>query len=63
VENLGSGSSGSIDVDLKDSGADAVIEKSDIDPPEGYKVREENWADKEENVPTYNNPIRSEIRF
>jgi len=63
VENLGSGSSGSIDVDLKDSGADAVIQKSDIDPPDGYNVRESGWVKKKEDVPTYNNPTRSELRF
>ena len=63
VKNLGSGSSGSTDVDLKDSGADVVIDKSDIDPPQGYKVREDNWVQKAENEPTYNDPTRSELGF
>jgi hypothetical protein len=63
VKNLGSGPSGSTDVDLKDSGADAVIQKSDIDPPDGYNVRESGWVEKDEDVPTYNNPNRSELGF
>jgi len=63
VKNLGSGSSGSTDVDLKDSGADAVIQKSDIDPPEGYEVRETQWVNKEEAVETYQEDWKSELGF
>jgi len=64
VKDLGSGSSGSTNVDLKDSGADAVIEKSDIDPPEGYEVRDgDDWVFKNEAVETYSEPYRSELGF
>jgi len=63
VKNLGSGPSGSTDVDLKDSGADAVINQSHITPPEGYKVKESNWVNKDEAEPTYDQPNKSELGF
>ena len=62
VKNLGSGSSGSTTVDLKDSGADAVIQKSDIDPPEGYDFADQ-WVKKEEEVETYQEDWKSELGF
>jgi len=63
VKDLGSGTSGSTTVGLKDSGADAVIEKSDIDPPEGYEVKDTRWINKKEEVKTYSEQWRSELGF
>ena len=63
VKDLGSGSSASTTVGLKDSGADAVIQQSDIDPPEGYKVKEGNWVDKDEAEETYQVDWKSELGF
>ena len=64
VKDLGSGLSGSTTVDLKDSGADAVIEKSNIDLPEEYEfVDGNNWVIKDEAVETYPEDWKSELGF
>jgi len=60
---VGSGTSVSCNVELYDDGRDAVIEKSYIDTSEEYEVREEDWANKKEDVPTYYDQTKSELGF
>jgi hypothetical protein len=56
-------SSFSCNVKLYDDGADAEISPNNITPPEGYKVKDSGWVEKDEEVPTYNEPYRSELGF
>jgi len=62
-ELSGSGNSFSYEVDLYDDGRDALIQPGYISPPEGYRVLEDNWVDKEEAETTYNQPNKSELGF
>jgi hypothetical protein len=61
-ELSGSGNSFSYEVDLFDDGRDALIEENFITPPEGYRIPTE-WVEKDEGVPTYNQPNKSELGF
>ena len=64
VKDLGSGSSASTTVGLKDSGADAVIKQEYIDIPEGYEfIDGDNWVIKDEAVETYQEDWKSELGF
>ena len=63
---LGSGSSGSKEVELYDDDRDAIIEKSDIDPPAGYQLPQDVWIEKSiggssDGYPS--DPTRSQLGF
>ena len=62
-ELFGSGNGFSHDVDLYDDGRDALIEENFITPPEGYRLPDFGWADKNEAVKTYDAQNKSELGF
>ena len=59
----GSGKSFSYEVDLFDDGRDALIKQEFITPPEGYRLREDDWVNKFEAEETYQVDWKSELGF